>query len=137
MFKKGDLNEIKMDTTIKYFSPAEAVKTLPLVKKIVCDILNDTSQLRVISSNIAFNAEKNPDIIHLIQNIEGYLNELEEIGCFFKDWNFQLGLVDFPSIICGEKVLLCWQSDEESINFYHGVNEGYVGRKPIPKIYLE
>lgn len=126
-----------MQTETKYFSPSEAVRTLPLVKKIVNDILNDASQLRIISSDIAINADKDPEIIRLTQNIEGYLKELEEIGCFFKDWNFQLGLVDFPSIIDGEEVMLCWRSDEESIKFYHGINEGYVGRKPIPDKYLK
>jgi len=126
-----------MQTETKYFSPSEAVRTLPLVKKIVNDILNDASQLRIISSDIAINADKDPEIIRLTHNIEGYLKELEEIGCFFKDWNFQLGLVDFPSIIDGEEVMLCWRSDEESIKFYHGINEGYVGRKPIPDKYLK
>lgn len=126
-----------MQTETKYFSPSEAVRTLPLVKKIVNDILSDASQLRIISADIAINADKDPEIIRLTQNIEGYLKELEEIGCFFKDWNFQLGLVDFPSIIDGEEVMLCWRSDEESIKFYHGINEGYVGRKPIPDKYLK
>lgn len=126
-----------MQTETKYFSPSEAVRTLPLVKKIVSDILTDASQLRIISSSIAVNAEKDPDIIKLTQNIEGYLKELEEIGCFFKDWNFQLGLVDFPSIIDGKEVMLCWRSDEESIMYYHGISDGYVGRKPIPEEYFK
>jgi hypothetical protein len=125
-----------MQTEIKYFTPGEAVKTLPLVKKIVIDILADAAQLRVISSGTAINVENNSEIKRLTQNIEGYLRELEEIGCYYKDWNFQLGLVDFPSIIDGKEVLLCWRSDEESIEFYHGINDGYAGRKLIPKKYF-
>lgn len=125
-----------MQTEIKYFTLCEAVKTLPLVKKIVIDILADASQLRVISSGAAINVENNSEIKRLTQNIEGYLRELEEIGCYYKDWNFQLGLVDFPSIIDGKEVMLCWRSDEESIKFYHGINDGYTGRKPILKKYF-
>lgn len=121
-----------MQTETKYFTPGEAVKTLPLVKKIVSDILSDASQIRSISSVLASNIESNPEIIRLTENIKGYLSELEEIGCYFKDWNFQLGLVDFPSIIDGKEVLLCWRSDEESIQYYHGADEGYIGRKLIP-----
>lgn len=126
-----------MQTETKYFTPAEAVKTLPLVKKIVYDILTDASELRIISSSLATNVENNPDVKRLTQNIEGYLKELEEIGCYYKDWNFQLGLVDFPSLINGKEVMLCWRSDEESIKFYHGIDEGYVGRKPIPDEYFK
>jgi hypothetical protein len=126
-----------MQTETKYFAPGEAVKTLPLVKKIVSDILSDASQIRSISSALASNIENNPEIIRLTENIKGYLEELEEVGCYFKDWNFQLGLVDFPSIIDGKEVLLCWRSDEESIQFYHGMDEGYVGRKLIPVEYFK
>ncbi len=120
-----------MQTEIKYFTPEEANRTLPLVKRIVIDILNDASLIRSISSSLASNFENDPEIIRLTGNIKGYLSELEEIGCFFKDWNFQLGLVDFPAIINGEEVLLCWRSDEDKIEYYHGVNEGYTGRKLI------
>ncbi|NMB83605.1 MAG: DUF2203 domain-containing protein [Ignavibacteria bacterium] len=126
-----------MQTDTKYFTPSGAVKTLPLVKKIVGDILSDAAELRIISSKLAFNAEDDPEVKRLSNNIEGYLKELEEIGCYYKDWNFQLGLVDFPSIINGEEVYLCWRSDEENINFYHPINEGYVSRKPIPEEYFK
>jgi hypothetical protein len=64
------------------------------------------------------------------------MKELEEIGCSYKDWSFELGLVDFPSIIDGKEVLLCWRSDEESVKYYHGLLEGFAGRKPIPDDYL-
>lgn len=123
-----------MQTKTKYFTPEEANKTLPLVKKIVVDILNDASLIRSISSTLASNIENNPDIIRLTGNIKNYLSELEEIGCYYKDWNFQLGLVDFPAIINGEEVLLCWRSDEEKIDYYHGVNDGYTGRRLINQI---
>ena len=62
--------------------------------------------------------------------------ELEEIGCFYKDWNFTIGLVDFPAIIDGKEVLLCWRSDEDDILYYHGFEDGYAGRKEIPDKYL-
>jgi hypothetical protein len=45
-------------------------------------------------------------------------------------------LVDFPSIIDGEDVSLCWRSDEDSIKFYHGIDQGYASRKLIPEEYL-
>jgi hypothetical protein len=124
-------------TDLKFFTLAEAVKTLPLVRRIVEDILIDADSIRVISSTLPSNIETNPQILRLTEKIQGYMQELEEIGCFFKDWNFQIGLVDFPSTINGEEVLLCWRSDEEKISFYHGFNEGYANRKLIPEKYFE
>ncbi|RPI70946.1 MAG: DUF2203 family protein, partial [Ignavibacteriales bacterium] len=47
-----------------------------------------------------------------------------------------IGLVDFPSIINNKEVFLCWRSDEDEIKFYHDIDSGYSGRKPIPENYL-
>jgi hypothetical protein len=121
-----------MTTDIKYFTPTEARNTLPLVRKIVKDILDTSREMRLIADEIGGEVENDPRILKLADNIEGFMQELEEIGCFFKDWNFSIGLVDFPAIIDGKEVLLCWKSDEEDILFYHEQEAGFTGRKPIP-----
>jgi hypothetical protein len=55
---------------------------------------------------------------------------LEELGVIVKDAD--RGLVDFPALReNGEEVLLCWQVGEEEIAFWHGVEEGFAGRKPL------
>lgn len=125
------------DIQTKYFTPAEAKKTLPLVKQIVRDILNDASQLNEISQSVGFDFNESRVARQLAANVDKYMRELEEIGCYYKDWDFKTGLVDFPSVIDNEEVLLCWRSDEVDILFYHGVNDGYVGRKPIPEEYFK
>lgn len=125
-----------MITDTKYFTPAEAVRTLPLVKRIVEDILNTTREIRLYADDINGKIENDPNILKMADNVEGFIKELEEIGCFYKDWNFSIGLVDFPAIIDGEEVLLCWRSDEESIKFYHEMDSGFAGRKRIPEGYL-
>ncbi len=126
---------IKMNNIdTKYFTPKQAIKTLPLVKSIVKDILRCGNELKVISESD--NENNNDKIRSLILEMQGYIEELEELGCSFKDWNFTVGLVDFPSIIDGEEVLLCWKSDEETIKFYHTPQEGFAGRKLIPEIYF-
>lgn len=121
-----------MTTDTKYFTPAEARNTLPLVRKIVKDILDTSREMRLIADEVGGEVENDPRILKLADNIEGFMQELEEIGCFFKDWNFSIGLVDFPAIINGEEVFLCWKSDEEDILFYHKPEAGFSGRKPIP-----
>lgn len=123
-------------TDLKYFTPQEANKTLPLVKKIVKDILDTAFQIRTIAESLGGNIERNREIEQYNTQMNYYMRELEEIGCSYKDWNFQIGLVDFPAMIEGEEVLLCWRSDEDSVKFYHGIEKGYVGRKPIPEEYL-
>jgi hypothetical protein len=42
------------------------------------------------------------------------------------------GLVDFPALHKGEEVLLCWQFGEDEVTHWHGVDEGFAGRKPLP-----
>jgi len=121
-----------MTTELKYFTPSEARKTLPLVKKIVKDILDTSREMRVIADEIGGQAVKDPRIQKLADDIENFMFELEEIGCFFKDWNFQIGLIDFPAIIEGNEVFLCWRSDEEDIMYYHEMEAGFAGRKLIP-----
>lgn len=57
------------------------------------------------------------------------VDKLEELGVVLKD--IDLGLLDFPSKREGEEVLLCWQVGEGSVVSWHGLDEGYAGRKPI------
>ena len=41
------------------------------------------------------------------------------------------GLLDFPSIRDGEEILLCWKLGEDEIRYWHGLEEGFAGRKPL------
>jgi len=125
------------DTEIKYFTPREAMKTLPLVKKIVKDILDTSFQIRTMAESIGGNIEEDENVNRLVIELNDYMKELEDIGCYYRDWNFSIGLVDFPSVINNQDVYLCWRSDEQEINFYHGLHEGFSGRKEIPREYLD
>jgi hypothetical protein len=121
----------------KHFTPAEARNTLPLVKKIVKDILNTSREMKLIAEELQDEQIKNDyQIKRMAEEINSFMAELEEIGCFYKDWNFTIGLVDFPAVIDNKEVMLCWKSDEDDIRFYHNLDAGYPGRKPIPEEYL-
>lgn len=125
-----------MSTEIKYFTPSEAKKTLPLVKKIVSDILSTAKEIKLLAEESEGDVQNDPQFIKLINEVNSFLKELEEIGCFFKDVNFSIGLVDFPSVIDNKEVYLCWRSDEEDILYYHDIDAGYMGRKLIPPQYF-
>ena len=58
------------------------------------------------------------------------VEELQALGVLVKD--LDRGLVDFPALRDGEEVLLCWQVGEDEIRYWHGVDEGFAGRKELP-----
>ena len=59
------------------------------------------------------------------------VERLERLGAIVKDAD--RGLVDFPALReSGEEVLLCWQVGEDEIAYWHGLEEGFAGRKPLP-----
>ena len=61
--------------------------------------------------------------------IKGFLNEFESRGILIKD--LDRGLIDFPAILGGREVFLCWERDEEDIEFWHDLDTGYAGRERI------
>ena len=70
-----------------------------------------------------------------IQDTKDALAEIEAIGVQVKD--LDIGLLDFPCVVEEEVVLLCWKYGEETIGFYHGLQEGFQGRKPIDERILK
>src|SRR5690349_21746930 len=63
------------------------------------------------------------------------IERLEEAGVLVKD--LDVGLVDFPTLYRGEEVYLCWRMDEPDIEHWHGVHEGFAGRKEIDQSFLD
>jgi hypothetical protein len=63
------------------------------------------------------------------------VERVNEFGCLVKD--LDIGLIDFPTLFEGEEVYLCWKLGEAGIQFWHGVHEGFRGRKPIDSGFLE
>jgi hypothetical protein len=63
------------------------------------------------------------------QRAKDALAEIDSIGVQVKD--IGVGLLDFPCEVDGQKILLCWKMGEKSITHWHGIEEGFAGRKPI------
>ncbi|MBL7975754.1 MAG: DUF2203 domain-containing protein [Candidatus Kapabacteria bacterium] len=118
---------------MKVFTASEASTMLPLIKNIVQDILLSGKELRRLSFDYGEDVTVLPEYQKTSQQLRAYISELEELGCLYKDYNFTIGLVDFPAIINGQEVFLCWRSDEPRLMFYHGIDEGFNGRKLIPE----
>ena len=62
--------------------------------------------------------------------IRGLLQEIMDLGGVTKD--LEMGLVDFPGMVDDEPANLCWKAGETEVRFWHGFDEGYGQRKPLP-----
>jgi hypothetical protein len=60
---------------------------------------------------------------------------VQETGCVVKD--LEMGLIDFPTLFRGQEVYLCWKLDEPAIEFWHGIDEGFRGRKAIDQDFRD
>jgi hypothetical protein len=67
--------------------------------------------------------------------LRGLIEQVQEFGCVVKD--LDEGLIDFPTLFRGEEVYLCWRLGETAIEFWHGVDEGFRGRKAIDQDFLD
>jgi hypothetical protein len=68
------------------------------------------------------------------ERLKEALEKLEQYGCVIKD--LDIGLVDFPTLFHGREVYLCWRMGETGIRYWHGVDEGFAGRKQIDSDFL-
>ena len=66
----------------------------------------------------------------MVEELEAVVGEIEETGAVLKD--VQLGLIDFPTERDGEVVYLCWQFGEPEVGFWHGLEDGFAGRRTLP-----
>lgn len=63
------------------------------------------------------------------------LDKIHSYGCVVKD--LEIGLIDFTTLYRGEEVYLCWKLGERGIQYWHGIDEGFRGRKKIDRDFLD
>ena len=126
----------------KTFTVEQANRMLPLVRRIVRDIVDThrrwTRAVQSYETAATWTRADSPssqlsaletDVKRLAAEIEGYLGELRELGVDFK--GFDQGLVDFPGERDGRVICLCWKLDEDEVRYWHEVSDGYAGRQPL------
>ena len=67
--------------------------------------------------------------IRALAGMQNILGEFQRREIFIKD--LSRGLVDFPALIGGKEVFLCWESDEDTVEFWHDLDTGYGGREKL------
>jgi len=133
--------------TPRYFTPDDANALLPEVREAAETLVGhrralvDANAKRAhLTSQIAgnggdFDPQEPRELEEVLQreaeSVGHAIERLEGLGVLVKDAD--RGLVDFPALReNGEEVLLCWQVGEDEIAFWHGLEEGFAGRKPLP-----
>lgn len=79
--------------------------------------------------NVAVAARRRAEREKALQEARDTLAEMDEIGVQVKD--LEKGLLDFPSVMDGRDVLLCWILGEKEIGYWHTPEDGFAGRKPL------
>ena len=67
--------------------------------------------------------------IRALADMQEILAEFQRRQIFIKD--LERGLIDFPAIIGGKEVFLCWEPDEDDIEFWHDLDTGFGGRERL------
>ena len=115
---------------VRLFTLEEAERTLPLVRRIVQDLVATYPAWRAgVARYETLSAAASEEITAHAVRIDGYLRELERIGCVFK--GFEAGLVDFRSLREDRPIFLCWRLGEQRITHWHEIDGGFEGRQPI------
>ncbi|PWT91427.1 MAG: DUF2203 domain-containing protein [Acidobacteria bacterium] len=129
----------------KFFTLEEAEELLPQIEKIMEHVLQMRKNALEAGEALARAAKQlargdeslNPsevvnrrtEVEFLVRIIDEGLEAIAALGAQVKD--LDMGLVDFPAMIEGETVLLCWKYGEKGIQFYHNLEDGFAGRKPL------
>lgn len=136
--------------TKKFFSVEQANKTLPLVQKIVSDIVRQFRIVNELDGRLAGVLEHDgkrrgddPYTEELAQTraeldaeaekLQAFREELDHLGVELKGPD---GLCDFPALKDGREVCLCWKLGEPSVEYWHEVQAGFAGRQPVSTFHL-
>jgi len=128
----------------RYFTIEEATTMLPRVRVLVTDIQRlrmhlaeaETQlvawRIKLRSNGHTMHSELSDlqvDISRTTAEITELLAEAEAMGVIVRDPD--VGLVDFPALRSGQEVYLCWRVDEDTLAWWHEIDDGFAGRRPI------
>jgi hypothetical protein len=131
---------------VRHFTPEEANEELehvrPLVEQLVAERKDHAEALErqeELEGKIRGNgggippaelASATAEVDALARRLAHLVDEIGAHGAQVKD--LDTGLIDFPALRQGETVLLCWQLGEDEIAWWHTVEDGFAGRRPLP-----
>jgi len=130
----------------RHFTPEEATALLQEIRPLVEELVEHRrsqrgaeAERRELAARIAGNggaidSQQLAALAALLERtrigIARCVNRIHGVGAIVKD--VDTGLVDFPALWGGEEVLLCWRLGEPEVAHWHGLEEGFAGRKALP-----
>lgn len=121
----------------RHFTVAQANEALPHVKPMLQklrdarDLLTDEEAHEVLTDAAPGNGGGEPgtQVGQAFLEVRRLLLALAEAGIVVRDIDH--GLIDFPAILDGTEVYLCWELGEDEVGFWHDLDSGYRGRRPL------
>lgn len=122
----------------KHFSIEEARALLPELRRVFQDAHTRRERVRRADEKLGSVLEKTghdlggPPVTNLLmdlQQMQAQMERIQKLGIVVKD--FDRGLLDFPHLHEGREVFLCWELDEDDIEFWHDLDSGYAGRERL------
>jgi hypothetical protein len=129
-----------MSLKLKYFTVEEAESLIPKITEVLVAALETKAQIerkvdswRKVHKSVgeAEEAVLRGQVDFLASHLETQLGQITELGCVPKD--LDMGLVDFPARIDSKEAFLCWKMGETKIKYWHGLTEGFPGRRPLKR----
>jgi hypothetical protein len=121
----------------RHFTRAEASALLPQLTTLLSqlrdarDELTDTETHEALSEAAPTNGggEQGRRVGIAFLEVRRLIDTVEQAGIVLRD--IDRGLIDFPALIDGREVYLCWELGEEEVAYWHDLEGGYGGRKPL------
>jgi hypothetical protein len=73
--------------------------------------------------------QENNEIARLVSEVKDGVEQIQSYGCICK--GAEQGLIDFPCLLGAEVVYLCWQQGEPTVSYWHRIEAGFAGRRPL------
>lgn len=130
----------------RYFTPEEANDALAEIRPLTEQLVEHHRALAeaqdrraALAEQISGNgggiqpselAEATAELEEQATGIAACIRSITELGVLVKD--LEEGLVDFPAVRGSDEILLCWKLGEDTVAHWHGADEGFAGRRPLP-----
>lgn len=105
---------------MELFTPRKANRAIGRIEELLTKVIQLSSKAAQVEG-----AERSK----LIDASKHVLEEIESVGCQVK--SLEHGLIDFPATRKGKQVFLCWKLGERKVAYWHSIESGFAGRKPI------